>query len=833
VWAWLWAFLAVACASGWLYTWRRQATSTVARLSISPPTLLAFDRHAYDLAEDVASFGIWQSVINAGRVTLTAGAARLSGLPAVATEMTVDELLERIHPDDRDQANLSALDAINARTGFECEYRVRQPDGSYRWHRNRGKLVELPGCPARMVGAVIDIHEEKVMLERLAEHADRSTLAEDIAGFGVWETDLTTMTMSLSAGAAALSGFDRGARVCTAGEIMERIHPDDRASVGAAIERALMHGDTYRVECRVALANGELRWIRSQGRPKQVDGRTRITGAIIDITREKLLLEQLEDARVKAEAAAQAKSEFLANMSHEIRTPMNGVIGMTGLLLDTPLTPEQRDYAETARNSGDALLTIINDILDFSKIEAGKLTIDPFAFDLRRLLEEVADMVAPNANERRIELLVRYPPDMPSQFIADADRIRQVLANLASNAVKFTHEGHVLISAECAAQDEAGAMVRIAVSDTGIGIPREKLGLLFEKFSQADTSTTRRYGGTGLGLAISKSLVELMGGSMDVHSEEGRGSTFAFHLQLPFDDQPEIIPAPAFALEGLRVLIVDDNEVNRRVIHEQISGSGMRNGSYASAQDTLEALRAAHAAGDPYHVVIADFEMPGMDGLALASAIRTSPALSRVVYIMLTSVCHWKEHQRLLGSTIDACLVKPVRHARLMNAIATQWAKRNAANSDARSPAPLPAPPKGQFAGLGARVLVVEDNAVNQKVATSLLTKLGVRVDVAGHGREAIEMVTLLPYDLIFMDCQMPEMNGFEASAAIRRLDGEKSRIPIVAMTADVVAGARERCIAAGMNDFVAKPVEVPSLAAALQTWLIDARTGASTSPVK
>ena len=825
MWPWLWASFAVACAVGWLYTWRCLATSTVARLSISPPTLLAFDRHAYDLAEDVASFGIWQSVINAGRVTLTAGAARLTGMPAVATEMTVEELLERIHPDDREHANLSALGAINARTGFECEYRVRQADGSYRWHRNRGKLVELQGCPARMVGAVIDVHEEKVMLERLAEYADRSTLAEDIAGFGVWETDLTTMTMSLSAGAAALSGFDRVARVCTAGEIMERIHPDDRAGVGAAIERALMHGDTYRVECRVALANGELRWIRSQGRPKQVDGRTRITGAIIDMTREKLLLEQLEDARVKAEAAAQAKSEFLANMSHEIRTPMNGVIGMTGLLLDTPLTPEQRDYAETARNSGDALLTIINDILDFSKIEAGKLTIDPFAFDLRRLLEEVADMVAPKANERRIELLVRYPPDMPSQFIADADRIRQVLANLASNAVKFTHQGHVLISAECAAQDEAGAMVRIAVSDTGIGIPREKLGLLFEKFSQADTSTTRRYGGTGLGLAISKSLVELMGGSMEVDSEEGRGSTFAFRLHLPFDDQPELIPAPVSALEGLRVLIVDDNEVNRRVIHEQISSWGMRNGSYASAEDTLEALHAAHAAGDPYHIVIADFEMPGMDGLALASAIRTSPALSGVVYIMLTSVCHWKEHQRLLGSTIDACLVKPVRQARLMNTIAAQWARRNAGTSDAPSPTLVPAPLKGQFAGLGARVLVVEDNAVNQKVATSLLTKLGVRVDVAGHGREAIEMVGLLPYDLIFMDCQMPEMNGFEASSAIRRLDGAKSRIPIVAMTADVVAGARERCLSAGMNDFVAKPVDVPSLAAALQTWLVDART--------
>ena len=774
----------------------------------------------------MASFGIWQTILDSDIVSLTAGAARLSGLPPVATQRKVEELLLLIHPEDRDLANYSAMNAIAARTGFECEYRVAQPDGSYRWHRNRGKLIDVPGLPARMMGAIIDVHEEKVMLERLEEYADRSTLAEDIAGFGVWEVDVPTMTMSLSAGASALSGFERDARRCTGVEIMERVHPDDRAMVGMAIERAVLKGESYRVECRVSLATGEERWIRSQGRPKQANGAMRITGAIIDITREKLLLDQLDESRVKAEAAAEAKSEFLANMSHEIRTPMNGVIGMTGLLLDTPLTPEQRDYAETVRSSGNALLTIVNDILDFSKVEAGKLAIDPFAFDLRRLLDEVADMVAPKANERRIELLVRYAPDMPGHFVADADRIRQVVANLASNAVKFTHEGHVLISAECESQDESGAMVRIAVSDTGIGIPREKLGTLFEKFSQADTSTTRRYGGTGLGLAISKRLVELMGGSIDVESEEGRGSTFAFRLHLALDDQAKIAPAPTSVLKGLRVLIVDDNTVNRRVIHEQISSWGMRNGDYASAEHTIDALHAAHAAGDPYHVVIADSQMPGMDGVALASAVKRSPVLRDTVYIMLTSASQWKEHQSLVGSTVDACLVKPVRHTRLMNAIVTQWARRIDIVGDAsgeQRPATTPVA-NGQFADLGARVLVVEDNAVNQKVAMMLLTKLGVRVDVAGHGREAIEMVTMLPYDLIFMDCQMPEMNGFEAAAAIRRLAGPKSQVPIIAMTADVVAGVHERCSASGMDDFVPKPVDVPSIAAALQTWLVDRR---------
>ncbi len=536
---------------------------------------------------------------------------------------------------------------------------------------------------------------------------------------------------------------------------------------------------------------------------------------------------ELRAAKEAAEVASRAKSEFLANMSHEIRTPMNGVIGMAGLLLDLELGPLQREYAETIRRSADNLLTVINDVLDFSKIEAGKLTFELLDFDLRETLEGTLEMLAERAQAKGLELLLDLPPAVPRLLRGDPGRLRQVLTNLLGNGLKFTKQGEVVARVRVAHESPGSVLLRFEVRDTGLGIPPEARARLFQPFSQVDASTTRRFGGTGLGLAISRKLVGLMGGDIGVESEPGCGSTFWFtaRFEEPVEGQPPAPGRPGGA--DLRVLVVDDHATSRAVLREQLEAWRFQPGAADSGAAALQELHEAVAAARPYHVALVDLEMPGMDGFALVRAIRADPALAGLRVVVSSPLGRPAAVDSPAAVVFDGSVTKPVKQSALFDCLVNTL-DRAALGGGAASRRPLAVElsPALRARLETTRFLLAEDNAVNQKVALALLRKLGCTVDSVANGSEAVEALGRIPYAVVFMDCQMPEMDGYEATRAIRQREAAPggtglwpAPVHIIALTAHAMQGDREKAVVAGMNDYISKPVHERDLHAALERW--------------
>ncbi len=774
-------------------------------------------RERLELAQEAGKIGVFDVDLGTGR---SVWSQKLTGAKGISERVFDDwraAWTERLWPGDREGA-LERMDAALAGSveHFHDVWRVVRSDGGVRWYECSAHIIRGAGGKAeRMVGVNVDIDAHKRLEERVAAQVQFQQVLIDTIPIPVFYKDEEGRYLGMNA--AFEQVFDVSRENLLGKTVLEMAHlpPEKRQQFQADAEAALHSSEAVHREVGMPYADGRvhhtLYWLQGFKRPDGTPGG--VIGTFVDISERQRAEEDLRRAKELAEEATALKSNFLANMSHEIRTPMNAIIGMSHLALKSGLNPRQHDYVSKIQQAGQHLMGVINDILDFSRVEAGKLRIDPRPFVLDQVLGGVIDVVSHKASAQGLELICDVAPDVPPNLVGDALRIGQILINYANNAIKFTEQGDIGIVVRVQSQDGDRLLLRFEVRDTGIGLSDEQMERLFQSFQQADTSTTRRYGGTGLGLAICKSLAELMGGEVGVRSQLGQGSTFWFTVPLQRGAPARaLLPAPD--LRGLRVLVVDDNAHAAIVLAEMLQSMSFEVEQVHSGAEALMALQQAAAQSRPFDLVVLDWQMPGMDGLELGRRIGELDLPQLPHRVMVTAFGREDVLRSAQRQGIEEVLIKPVSASVMFDTLMQVLGEAQAPDAGPRVGAVKACP-----ALQGARVLLVEDNELNQQVARELLQEAGVQVDVAANGQEGVDLACSRPYDLVLMDMQMPVMDGLEATRQLRA-DPRLADLPIVAMTANALDADRQRCLEAGMNDHLAKPIAPARLWEALQRWI-------------